>query len=296
MADFEELKVFDGCGPWHLNRFRIAFECPTGMSKNMLAANFVGRFPQFLNSPYATTEVASGHTFEGKTTLKFWGSLKILGIETNYMHHDWVFQAWKDPSIGFTAQTLKRTFIDPIEDAAVGAASTPFAPLIPGVGSIPVVGQAAAAGAGVETNRKHFLAGRRSWRLDTMDAFSGNPLEYNSPPASGNLLMLETVAIERFSDRFYQLGDKVMGLEKTIPPIWISNLENFVRIMGLKARTGLWGYARQGWQSAGAKFPTVGSGAVSFFIENFPDEASLNNDVECHDVLRLYPTILPSRS
>jgi hypothetical protein len=290
MAEFEELKVYGGVGPYHLNRYRIAFECPSGVAKESLAADFVANFPTYLNSPYATTQ-PGGHQFNGNDTLKFWGSLKLLGVETNYLHHDWVYQAWKDPRIGFTAQTLKRTFFDATEDVPVAAMSGGITNAIPVVGPLlgPPVG-----GFSVETNRMHFLAGRRSWRLDTLPAFFVDPIEYNSPPDSPNLLILETVAIERFSDRAFQAGDAVMQLEKSIPPIWISNLENFVRLKGLRPRTRLAGYGRAGWTSSAAAFPTVGSGHVNFYRENFDDLAALKTDIEYYQVIRLFPTVLPS--
>jgi len=302
MADFEELKVWGGVGDWHLNRYRIAFDYPAGITKEVLAADLIDRFPTYLGSDFATTEKSS-RKFDGKDTLKFTGAMKVLWgyVNANFgVHHDWVYIAWADRKIGFTAQTLKRNFTElgdvltgfggGVAGSAVGTAAVP----VPGVGS--AAGGAVGIGVGVKENSKHFLAGRRSWRIDTLAAFRVDPKEYNSPPDSDNLLILETSAVERFSDRVYMAGDTVAGLEQRIPPIWISNLENFVNMnkaRGLRPRTRLWGYGRSGWDSSASQFPTVGSGYVSFYRENFKDFSAMANDFEYLDVNRLFPSLTP---
>ena len=290
MADFEDLKVYNGVGPYHLNRYRIAFEYSAGLTKEMLAADFVARFPAYLGSPYATTEFST-RTHNGNATLKFWGSMKLLKVEANPgVHHDWVVQAWKNPAVGFTAQTLKRNFLE------VGDAAAAFGGSLGGGAVVPILGGPVGAVVGVEENRKHFLAGRRSWRIDNLAAFGVDPQEYNSPPASDHLLILETVAVERFSDTVYTVGDAVVGFEARIPPVWIANLENFVNLnrgKGLVPRTRLWGYGRAGWKSAASTFPTIGGGYVSYFQDSFADLAALKSDFEFTEVFRLFPTILP---
>jgi hypothetical protein len=284
MADFVELKVWGGVGDWHLNRYRIAFECPAGITKETLAADLIDRFPTYLESDFATVE-KGGRQFEGKDTLKFTGAMKIGPVDANFgVHHDWVVLAWTDRSIGFTGQTLKRNFLE-LGDALTGAGGS-------------AVGRQAGAKFAINENKMHFLAGRRSWRIDTLAAFHVDPKEYNSPPDSGNLLILETAAVERLSDRVYMAADTVAGLEQRIPPIWISNLENFVsknKRLGLKPRTRLWGYGRSGWDSSASQFPAVGSGYVSFYRENFRDFNAMASDYEYLDVNRLFPSLTPPR-
>src|SRR5262249_7281015 len=138
MADFEQLPVKDGYSDFHLNRFRIAFDRPQEFTKEMLAQDFITNFPTYLKSDVATVEFRKDRLFNSKTTLQFWGALKLLWghVEANFLpaHHDWVVQEWVDSRIGFTAQTLKRTFLDP-DDAAAGVGSqAPF--FVPGVGTV----------------------------------------------------------------------------------------------------------------------------------------------------------------
>jgi hypothetical protein len=288
MADFDDLKVGTGVGPYHLNRFRIAFSCPTTARKETLAADFVANFPKYLASPFATTELTA-RTFQGNPTLKFTGAMKLLlGIDFNPgIHHDWVARIAVDNTNGFTVQTLKRNFME-AGDAMAAAADTIVglgSPMLQPIGIVP-------GGMSVALNRMHFLAGRRAWRIDTLAAFGENPSDYVSAPS----LMLETSAVERFSNTAFTIGDAVVGFEKRIPPVWIALLENFVAqnaALGLKAQTRSVPL-RSGWKSSRSAFPAVGSGSVSFFEDAFTDLPAVQADFEFVDVKRLFPEILPS--
>src|SRR5262249_13928611 len=157
-------------------------------------------FPTYLKSDVATVEFRKDRLFNNKTTLQFWGALKLLWghVEANFLpaHHDWVVQEWVDSRIGFTAQTLKRTFID--SDDAVAAAGVQGALGIPGtpgfvLGLNPFV-RVGSTVLAVDVNRHHFLAGRRSWRIDTAAAFGQQADDFESG-GSANVLILETVAV-----------------------------------------------------------------------------------------------------
>lgn len=285
MADFDALKVYDGVGDYHLNRFRVAFECPAGATKEDLARDFVRNFPSYLKSPVASVEFKPDVTFEGKPTLKFWGSLKLLGlIEANFgVHHDWVVQAWVDPRVGFTAQTLKRGFVDFVDDAAAAAGGTVGG----GLAGFPE-GVLPGSIAAVEVNRYHFLAGRRSWRLDSAAAFGQDPADFEAGDSS-DILILETVAVERFSLSVFTVGDWVLSFEDRIPAVWIALLENFARMKVLRVRRfvtlrpgGLWNTSKLGW--------------VRYLVRTFPNLSALQADTQYRDMFPLYPTILPPPS
>ena len=253
MADFIDLKVQWGVGPYHLNRFRVAFAPPTGVTPQMLAADFIANFPTYFSSQFATVEFTT-RPFGGKATLKFHGFMKVLGIDLAWPHNDWVVQEWVGAGLGFTAQTLQREFNE--------------------VGDIP----AGLAGGlvGTATNQRHFLAGRRSWRLD-----SGVPFGL---PA--NVMVLETAAIERFSARAYQLGDKIGGLEKRIPSIWMANLTNFVVAKKLTV-------VPQPSQGVGWTQGTVGGQVHVDYVQVKTDDLkTLQTNAEYGKVISLYPTII----
>ena len=212
MADFAALPVYSGVGAYHVNRFRVAFEKPPFMSAAYLAHHFATKFPLYLNSKFATVEWGS-RNFEGKPTMKFHGFKWLLGKDVAAPHHDWVVRQWYDPTIGFTAQTLKRQFVDAVDDTTAYYLER-------------TVGwpSKAAADSAVDINRTHFLAGRRSWRISEGRVFG----------VSGDVFVIETVAFERFSCSAYNNADTFMGLEKSIPDIWIANLNSFVRSFRFK--------------------------------------------------------------
>jgi hypothetical protein len=263
MADFTELTVDTGVSDYHFNRFRIAFQPLAKKSAAFLASDLVVRFPTYFNSKFAVVEWGD-HYHDGKPTLHFHGYAKVLGIDLGHPHTDWVVRAWVDQMIGFTAQTLKREFSDLGEDleAYVPAAMA---------GSInPIVGQAAAFGA-VHYNRMHFLAGQRSWRIGPGSVF-GVP---------GNVIVMETVAVERFSARVFQIPDVVLGLESKIPDIWIALLNNFVTMNGATVVPLTPGPR---WKS---------KNRVDYVQLSFNSLGALKADPEFAKAFPLYPTILP---
>jgi len=290
MADFDVQPVWDGVGDFHLNRYRIAFEQPANVAKETLAQDFINNFPTYLNSPYATVEFG-GKSFNGKPTLKFWGALKLLRVELNQdAHHDWVVREWMDPRIGQTAQTLCRNFFDSPDDVMAGGGGAAGGSVGGGLAFGPVGGVAGAIVGGVvavEINRKHFLAGRRSWRVDDAAAFGHSPSDFHSP-GSSNILMLETVAVERLSNKAFMVGDYALGLEKSIPNIWIANLENFVRKKGLKALPILTPQPDDVWQKTPLNW-------VRYYSNKFADFGALSASKQFTDMKPLYPTILPPR-
>ena len=278
MADFTELPVYDGVGDYHFNRYRVAFKCPPAETKQSLARDFVANFPAYLTSQYATV-VKGDRDFESRPTLHFHGFKMVPipnpagmanspppTIDVASPHTDWVVKIDENDNLGFTAQTLKREFRVLSEDGPTGF----------GVAAIvsPLIGLIA-AGDPMEVNRMHFLAGRRSWRLDDGKSFE----------VDGDVLVLETAAVERFSHKAYMRADAVLGLESAVPDIWIAMLNNFVAkrtLVRVPQRL------RPGWMN---------KNGIDYYIKSFDDEAALSGDIEFAQQKRLglFKTILPSR-
>jgi hypothetical protein len=239
MADFKALRIDLGVGPFHFNRFRIVFQPARDKTKEAYGADFVRNFPKYFNSQYGSVEWSS-RTYDGKPVLKFHGISKLFGGDIAKFHHDYVVRL-ENSTRGFSVQTLQRLFHE-WEDAKMAAEGAGGGLLVGGaagggigfvfgggVGAIPgaaIVGTSAAVTAGVasfQANTLHFLAGRRSWRLDAAAAFG----------VEGDFLILETAALERFSCPFYFLNDKPQHMEAKVPPLWNSMLRNFVVMNGV---------------------------------------------------------------
>jgi hypothetical protein len=309
MSDFTALPVYDGVGPYHFNRYRVVFFRPPGVTKEALASDFVSSFPHYFNNPHASVDFRRGRNFNGVPVLEFHGVMDHLrGLNIHFdmarPHNDWVAQVWSNVSIGFTAQTLKREFWVAGEDLAAaggggvagGLAGGKAGSLIyPGVGTAvgAVVGGASALGLAVHWNRMHFLAGRRSWRLDDASAFGITPQNVEKYDRPADLCVLETTAVERFSSRFFVAGDLAFALEDAIPPIWTANLGNFVQMRGLTTidpdspLAPLWGFDTWRWRKDEPRLN------VYYYRDQFDTLEALKSDPEFQKAFRLFPTILP---
>ena len=253
MPDFTVQEVDTGVGNYHFNRLRIAFR--TSVPVQVLATNLFVNFPTYLENQYATVEWGD-RGFNGNRTLHFHGFAKVLGIDLAKPHNDWVGVKWWDPKVGFTVQTLKREFFDAFEDVMASA------------------GGGLSGAAAVHYNRMHFLAGRRSWRIGEGPIFG----------ASRDVIILETIAVERFSAHVYDLADSVVDLETKLPDVWISLLNNFVRISGYPAVLQT---PKPRWKD---------KNRVNYIQLTFDSLKALKADLEFVDAYKLYPTILPAGS
>jgi hypothetical protein len=279
MGDFTALSIDDGSGDIHVNRFRIAFQPPKGISAATLAADLVDNFPTYFNSEFARVEWGS-RQHEGKPTLHFHGYAKVLGLDLAKPHDDWVVRHWVDRDIGFTAQTLKREFFVAGDDVAAGVGAAVGAsfifnavPVLGVVGKVlgPVATVVVGGAAAIHYNRMHFLAGRRSWRISDGAVFG----------LSSNVIVLETAAIERFSAAAYRTADAVIGLESRIPNVWIALLNNFVN---KKRLTVVPQTLKSKWKS---------KNRVDYLQLSFGENDIPLADPEFRDILRLYRTAWP---
>jgi hypothetical protein len=270
--DFTSLWVYDGVGDYHFNRFRVVFECPPSETKQSLADDFVARFPYYLTSQYANVRKGE-RNFGVIPTLHFHGfkivNMPVLpgpaggasaNVDIARPHTDWVGQIDKNDGLGFTAQTLKREFVDLSEDLMTLPVDLVTLDTVPAV----------------RINRMHFLAGRRSWRIDDGKSFE----------VDGDVLVLETTAVERFSHEAYVIADTVIGLESAIPDVWISLLNNFVNMRGLVRVPQR---PRPGWRN---------KDGVDYYVSNkLSDLKALGGDAEYNQQRRLglFKTLLPMR-
>lgn len=291
MADFEALPVDNGVGPYHFNRYRVTFLKPPGRSKENLALNFISQFCQYFNSEYATVEKDEEHKIEGDLLLKFHANALLAKF-----HHDWVVSVDMNLNSGFTVQTLERKFrlredaemlgegvvgggaTGAATGAGVGAVATFFGGGI-GAGPLALVGGAVGALAGGSLayyeNFKHFLAGRRAWRLDNAAVFG----------ASGDYLVLETAAVERASCEFYRANDKVQGLEKSIPAMWNSQLSSFVAANRLAIAPRA---PPVGWLKGGRQLET------DYLVTSSESLSELKANREFQQASKAFPNLLPS--
>jgi len=261
MADFTELPVDEGVGDWHFNRFRMVFDPPRGTSAVTLANTLLANFPTYINSDYATAKW-SDIKYDGRKTVHFHGYAKYIGIDVGAPHTDWVAIVLVDPRTqGFTVQTLKREFGDATEDIEAGVGGG-------------VVGGIVGGLVAIHYNRMHFLAGRRAWRIDNGSVFG----------LSNSVMVLETVAVERFSAEAFRIADSVIGLEKRLPDVWLAFLNNFVRLNGLKPVDQA---LKPSWKKA---FQAM------YLVVSYDGMSGLAGDPEflgVNGVGQLYPAIVP---
>ena len=209
-GDFTVLPVWGGVGDWHFNRYRAVFKRPPNLGKQLLAADFVANFPQYLTSRYAKV-LRTDRTYATMPTFHFHGTkMKALPSPVPYNgrlpevdlaapHSDWVVKIDDNANLGFTAQTLKREFNDLFKDSAVDDGAGLATLIAPTLAFI-----ALRFDDPVQVNRMHFLAeGLRSWRLDDGKNFE----------VDGDVMVIETTAVERFSHKLFARADGIAGMK-----------------------------------------------------------------------------------
>lgn len=260
---FKTLKIGDGVGQWHANRFRVYLRPRWTLigGDEDASGKLVELNPPRVDQPTAVKELRN--LFDMVFNGQFGGgypnmatvSRKKLRVDDERStpcldfslegprewapnpHHDYVALLFDDPELGFAVNTL-----GPVKEEQQQYDR----------GGPPVLLHAAQDIADL-----HFLAGRRSWVIcDAADPRSGG----HQPSAKkGELYFIETAAIERFSHPIYdvtlpKVGEGVAELflpgwfrdlfeqERGTPPniddaivsIWTVLLENYIH---LKRRT-----------------------------------------------------------
>ncbi|UAJ08979.1 hypothetical protein [Polymorphobacter megasporae] len=143
MNDFTDQPIRAGCGPVHVNRFRIAFR-PHALGPGASpGAGLLKALPNYLNPASATTELDERHQWKGQPTLCFHGRAKIRVLDRPFIklslpfgktvtfavppmlrhlelppvHVDYV-GAEQEDATGVTVQTLTRHFPKWLDAAA----------------------------------------------------------------------------------------------------------------------------------------------------------------------------------
>ncbi|MEX2963024.1 hypothetical protein [Microbulbifer sp. TYP-18] len=189
----------DGVGPYHINTHIAFFRPPAGFDLNTACDRLFRRFPAVFSPGNLARAEFSNCRFNGKRTVKF-----TLNEFVGNLRDDWV--AMDKKRYNFVATTLERQWYELLEAAAhsgsvVGA---------PGIGTL--FGRIA-----VDINRRHFLAGRRSWTLGRLP---------------NGLHFIETAAFERYSHQAFMAMEGPAGMRSKILEIWTNLLRNYVHSVG----------------------------------------------------------------
>jgi len=280
MENFSVLSVYDGVGDWHFNRFRIVFKPPPQANKQFLGGEFAANFPRYVTSRFATAQ-KGGRTYLDMPTFHFHGykyvsypdpaSRRDIDLDIAAPHSDWVVKIDDNDGLGFSVQTIKREFEDPSEDRLTLAAKAGGILLSPLGSFLFMRGE----NDPTQINRMHFLAGRRSWRIDDGKNFE----------VDGDVMVLETSAIERFSHDRYKQADAVLKVEDALPDIWCSMCDNYVR---MNALVRVPQRLRPGWQT---KY------GADYYVKSYSNFEALAGDAEFAQQKRLglFKTLLPPR-
>jgi hypothetical protein len=205
--DFTYLStIYDGTGKYHINHF-VAYFDPSFF--NFQGVTPIQHFYQNFCTIFSTRNVARAvpevvRKFKGLDVVKF----TIGGNIGDFMqqmfgkpHDDWVAMQMAKDGKSFYGTTLKREWFEPIDNVQMvsGGISPKFGPVI--------------ASMIVEANKRHFLAGRRSWRV-----------EYDG---SLKRCRVETAAFERSSHPLYEWIERTGLLRESIIELWTNLLENY---------------------------------------------------------------------
>ncbi len=317
MANFQSLPIFpDTTGIaltqqrfptfYHLNRFRISVAAPGGQlaKYRTIAAQMLDHMPEYMNPHTAKVEV-KGQQWEGHKTLRFTGAAKLRPFSVpiyNPLDRRWIdvpvpeqIRDWAIPDVhtdwvgvqpgtmtdtGFTAQTLKRNFLDGSDVLIKTAALAALAALVSETWwNLPLTMtewaiEEVVSAYVIWVNQHHFLAGRRSFRF-----VDGKEFGYND-----GRWVFETAAMERFSLLPYLASEMVMGrAEDVVRPVWLEMARLFCKANHLTIIPDT--ENRPGWARP--------VGNVSFIQKRFPGYSAMLDSADGKAVgkvhLKLHP-------
>lgn len=248
---FQELPLYNGVGPVHVNRFRTRIRPGRGQAMPS-GIDLANNMRTFMDPRTAAVGIDNGREWHGRPTLVFRGVARVrpfilltqipipiplpagwdaIGVPQTV--RDWMMPDIHTDTVGFpdylsdhafTVQTLKRLF-ESGEDATIRTLIVRVvAPMVVGalagvIGEFitrPLVRRYISeplANYAIDINRHHFLAGRRSFRMGTAQEFG----------LQGNEWIFETAAVEAYSHPVFQhTTDIVMGgSNATVTPVWV---------------------------------------------------------------------------
>ncbi|MEM7083053.1 MAG: hypothetical protein AAF465_09990 [Pseudomonadota bacterium] len=187
----------DGVSDYHANSHIGFFRLRERPSVEDAVNRLFRHFPTIFSPGNSAVAVFSSCRYHGERTVKF--TANVPGPD---LHDDWVVMR-KEPRY-FFARTLERLWREPWETAASYAAPA-FSP---------VLGRSGSNLAWV-INRRHFLAGRRSWTFGYLPEH--------------NLFFVETAALERYSHSIFERMEGPMGIRQQVIEIWAKLIENIAQ-------------------------------------------------------------------
>lgn len=195
----------DGVSDYHFNSFVAFFSAPRGFNPVRATQELLRDFPNVFSQGNRAVAVRTACRNDGLPTVRF-----TFDAPGPNIHDDWV--SMQAGPVSFLARTLERRWYT-LAEKALGPIS-----LLPGLGApAGILGEIA-----VDINRRHFLAGRRSWRIGRV----GNTHDY----------YVETAAFERYSHLAYLGSSAIIDMRQAIIDVWTIMLSNVLRLNGLRRR------------------------------------------------------------
>jgi hypothetical protein len=211
--------IADGVGNYHANHFVAYFSARNDTFQRVHSIPIF--YSEFCNifglSNIAKAFLDKTRNFKGLDVVKFTvggniGNKLSHNHVAGLVHDDWVAMQIAKDGGSFYGTTLKREWFEPIDRKL-------FLWISEGGKNVPVLGPIGPLLAPiiVEANKRHFLAGRRSWRVDF-----DNDLR---------LYRVETAAFERSSHPIYdQMEQQSDLLREDIIRLWTNMLENYANL------------------------------------------------------------------
>jgi hypothetical protein len=191
--------IFHGVGNYHINHFASFFKLEKEISLEQLQSHFYNKFCTVFESSNISKASLLRAKYQNNPLVKFTiggtkGNTrhKIIGS----FHDDCVYMRKSADSKSFYGTTLKRDYFDIKDKLLIDVFRK---------ANVPVTNDII-----LDLNQHHFLAGRRSWRID-----------YNQDL---QLYYLETAALERSSGQFMKLIEYLS--EYKIPNLGSGSIRN----------------------------------------------------------------------
>lgn len=305
MSDFTALPIYPGqVGKYHLNRFRICVApgpAADAVRMKAIGANLLTNMPAYMD-PHTAKVAVESRAWQGNPTLRFVGVARLKPfsvpiydpIHDRWLHvpipekvRDWVIPDIHPDLVGvqaktatsFTAQTLKRNYLESSDLIIKSAALTALGMAEAITGWIPLLNLAEAAVEEIVSayiiwaNQHHFLAGRRSFKFDQGVSFGYTDGRY----------VFETAAMERFSLPAYEASQLLMGsAEDMVRPVWVEMVQRFAAHHGLRIVPDT---------PHGGEWKTIGP--VSYLQKSFFAYNAMIGSAEGRDIAARHPEIHP---
>jgi len=203
----ELLPERDGIGKYHINHHVGYFEPKSEFNSLTEIDRLFSNFGTIFSKNNIAVAVLTKYKFKNHNTIKFTIGGTEGGILDNLagvLHDDWVSLQMEANGQSFFASTLKREWMENSEIVvSTGSQLFPWPP----------PGDHYSVKEAIKINQRHFLAGKRSWKIGYDDELK--------------LLYLETAAFERFSSIPSLVAGTLIESQNKIIEIWTNLIENY---------------------------------------------------------------------